>query len=185
MQKDLPSECLHSCYNKPCCYVDLTCFTFSYGVFYWALCIFYHPQYTRAQCGLPAMHKTENFSWYSHLVLPAYFHSWLLVITVLAKGTKNTKWNNLFGQSAFNVFWHHILENLQSVDIYYWIGIIFYQMLKDFSGPFMVFGIKVRLSSIFILIFLAEDSRGQYVQCMVYHVPQTTRIQGTLHDIFH
>ena len=185
MQKDLPSECLHSCYNKPCCYVDLTCFTFSYGVFYWALCIFYHPQYTRAQCGLPAMHKTENFSWYSHLVLPAYFHSWLLVITVLAKGTKSTKWNNLFGQSAFNVFWHHILENLQSVDIYYWIGIIFYQMLKDFSGPFMVFGIKVRLSSIFILIFLAEDSRGQYVQCMVYHVPQTTRIQGTLYDIFH
>ena len=43
---------LHSCYTKPCCYVDLTCFTFSYGVFYWALCIFYHPQYTRAQCGL-------------------------------------------------------------------------------------------------------------------------------------
>ena len=58
-------------------------------------------------------------------------------------------------------------------------------MLKDFSGPFMVFGIKVRLSSILILIFLAEDSREQYVQCMVYHVPQTTRIQGTLYDIFH
>ena len=56
-------------------------------------------------------------------------------------------------------------------------------MLKDFSGLFMVFGIKVRLSSIFILIFLAEDSREQYVQCMVYHVPQTTRIQGTLYNV--
>ena len=78
----MPSECLHSCYNKPCCYVDLTCFTFSYGVFYWALCIFYHPQYTRAQCGLPAMHKTNKISWYSHLAsrfslspLLADFHS--------------------------------------------------------------------------------------------------------------
>ena len=57
---------LHSCYTKPCCYVDLTCFTFSYGVFYWALCIFYHPQYTRAQCGLATRNAQDKFSSYSH-----------------------------------------------------------------------------------------------------------------------
>ena len=39
------------------------------------------------------------------------------------------------GEFHLNVFWHHILENLLSVDIFYPIGIIFYQMLKDYSGP--------------------------------------------------
>ena len=39
------------------------------------------------------------------------------------------------GESHLNVFWHHILENLLSVDIFYQIRIICYQMLKDYSGP--------------------------------------------------
>ena len=40
-----------------------------------------------------------------------------------------------FGESHLNVFWHHILENPLSVDIFERLGIIFYQMLKDHSGP--------------------------------------------------
>ena len=39
-----------------------------------------------------------------------------------------------FGESHLNVFWHHILENLLSVDIFYQIGIMFYQMFTISEG---------------------------------------------------
>ena len=38
------------------------------------------------------------------------------------------------GESHLNVFWHHILENLLSVDIFYQIGIMFYQMFTITEG---------------------------------------------------
>ena len=38
------------------------------------------------------------------------------------------------GESHLNVFWHHILENLLSVDIFYQIGIMFYQMFTISEG---------------------------------------------------
>ena len=38
------------------------------------------------------------------------------------------------GESHLNVFWHHILENLLSVDIFYQIGIMFYQMFTISGG---------------------------------------------------
>ena len=50
------------------------------------------------------------------------------------------------GESHLNVFWHHILENLLSVDIFYQIGIIFYQMLKDHSGLILIYyGINLKV----------------------------------------